>query len=343
MNAEIIQNIDYIEYENFIKNNPSSFYHSKNHILFLKDLLKIDPYFIQIKEKNEMMGIMPFFLKKSKHGLVINSLPFFGSYGGIVNKIDCAKLVLDKLNNFNLENNILSSVIVPNPFLQNESVYENYYSHTFKDQRLIQCLDLRNKSENDLWNSFEQRVRRAVRKSQKLNITVTNPELTDEVIDEFYNMHITEMQSKGGKIKPKKFFQKIKEHFTIHRDYEIFCAKNNEKNISYLLVFYHNNFAEYYIPAYTSESKNTQSTSLLIWTSIKSSINRNMEFYNFGGTWENQPELYRFKRGWNATDLKYNYYINCDLAKIKEIGIDELSKSFEFFYIVPFNQLSKNQ
>ena len=91
MNAEIIKNIDYEEYENFIKNNFSSFYHSKSHILFLKDLLKIEPNFIQVKEKDEIIGLMPFFIKKSKHGLVINSLPFFGSYGGIVSKNDCTK------------------------------------------------------------------------------------------------------------------------------------------------------------------------------------------------------------------------------------------------------------
>ena len=340
MNAEIIQNIDYLEYGNFIKNNFSSFYHSVNHILFLKDLLKIKPYFIQIKEKNEIIGLMPFFMKKSKHGIVINSLPFFGSYGGIVNKNDCTKLILNELNNFNLENDILSSVIIPNPLLQNESMYEKHYSYNIKDPRLIQCLELNNKSETELWSSFEQRVRRAVRKSQKLNIFVTNPELTDDVIDEFYDMHITEMHSKGGKIKPNDFLKKIRKNFTIHRDYEIFCAKNDKKNLSYLLVFYHNNFTEYYMPAYTSESKNTQSTSLLIWNSIKSSLNRGINYFNFGGTWQNQPELYKFKRGWNATDFKYNYYINCDLQKIKEIGIDEISKRYEFFYIVPFEQLS---
>lgn len=339
MNSEIVQNIDYLEYEDFVKNNFSSFYHSKNHIFFLKDLLKIEPHFIQVKEKNEIIGLMPFFLKKSKHGTVINSLPFFGSYGGIIYKNDCTKLILDELNNFNLENDILSSVIIPNPFFQDESMYENHYSYKFKDHRLIQCLELNNKSESELWDSVEQRVRRAVRKSQKLNITVTNPELTDEVIDEFYKMHVTEMQSKGGKIKPNNFFQKIKEHFTIHQDYEIFCAKNNEKNLSYLLVFYHNNFTEYYMPAYTSESKNTQSTSLLIWNSIKSSLDHGTNFYNFGGTWKSQPELYKFKRGWNSTDFTYNYYINCDLEKIKEIGIDEISKIYEFFYIVPFKQI----
>ncbi len=340
LNTEIIQNIDYAEYENFIKNNFSSFYHSKNHILFLKDLLKIKPHFIQVKEKNELMGMMPFFLKKSKHGIVINSLPFFGSYGGIVNKNDCTKSILDELNNFNIENDVLSSVIIPNPLLQNESMYENFYSYTFKDQRLIQCLDLNNQSENILWKSFEQRVRRAIRKSQKLNIEIKKLELTDNIINEFYQMHKNEIKTKGGKIKPSNFFSNVKDNFSVGQDYEILSANKDGVTISYLLVFYHNNFAEYYMPAYDPIHKNTQSTSLLIWNSILNSLNRKIKFYNFGGTWKNQSELYRFKRGWNSKDFKYNYYIYCDLDKIKEIGIKEISKFYDFFYIAPYEQLS---
>jgi len=342
LKAEIIQNIDYAEYDNFIKNNFSSFYHSKKHILFLKDLLKIKPHFIQVKEKDEMVGIMPFFSKKSKFGTVINSLPFFGSYGGYIKKIDCDKVILDELNDFNVKNDVLSSVIISNPFMKNESSYEKFYSFSFKEPRLTQSLDLANKSENDLWDSFEKRVRTSVRKSQKLNINISNTDLSKNVIDEFYKMHKTRIQSKDGKIKPNNFFANVKKHFTLDRDYEILCANMNGENLSYLLVFYHNNSAVYYLPAYNSESKHTQSTSLLTWNSIVSALKRKSTFYNFGGTPKDELELYKFKRGWNASDFTYNYYIYCDLDKIKEIEIDDVTKYYEFFYVVPFEQLVKN-
>ena len=340
MKVEIKQNINFYEYDDFInKNKSSSFYHSKNHILFLKDLLKIEPYFIQVKENDDIVGVMPFFLKKSKFGIVINSLPFFGSYGGIVKKEKCEKLILDELNNFNQENDVLSSVIIPSPFIQDESLYENFFSYSFKEPRLIQSLNLTNKSEEGVWHSFEQRIRRAIRKSQQLNIQVSRTELTNDVLDDFYQMHKKQIQAKGGKTKPVDFFTTIKNHFILNRDYEVLCANHNGKNISYLLTFYYNDFAEYYMPAYDSISKNTQSTSLLIWYSIQSALKRQIHFYNFGGTWKNQPELYRFKRGWNSDDLIYNYYIYCDLDRIKEIGIQELSKHYEFFYIIPYEKI----
>jgi len=341
LKVEISKNIDFNEYDNIIQKTPySSFYQTKNHLIFLKDLLKITPHFIQVKNENKIIGVMPFFSKKSKFGMVINSLPFFGSYGGFVENVECNKLILEELNNFNSENDVISSVIIPNPFIKDESSYRKFFSYTLTDSRLIQCLELNNRLENDLWKSFEQRVRRAIRKSQKLNIQIKKTELTDNIIDDFYQMHKNEIKTKGGKIKPSNFFSIVKDRFSVGQDYEILCANKDGVTISYLLVFYHNNFAEYYMPAYDPVHKNTQSTSLLIWNSILNSLNHKVKFYNFGGTWKNQSALYRFKRGWNSKDFKYNYYIYCDLDKIKEIGIKEISKYYEFFYIAPYEQLS---
>jgi len=94
------------------------------------------------------------------------------------------------------------------------------------------------------------------------------------------------------------------------------------------------------MPAYNEEFKNLQGTSLLIWESLKSALDKKMLYYNFGGTWKDQHELYMFKKGWNSRDIYYQYILFRDLPKIKEIGIEELRKSFEHFYIVPFKELS---
>ena len=44
--------------------------------------------------------------------------------------------------------------------------------------------------------------------------------------------------------------------------------------------------------------KKSQSTSLLIWESIQASLRKKISYYNFGGTWPNQSELYLFKPDW---------------------------------------------
>lgn len=341
MKIEIESNIDLEEFNDFIQSNQNAtFYHTKKHICFLSDILKLDPYFVTVRQNNSLLGTLPFFVKNGKHGKVVNSLPFFGSYGGMICLTDCQKPILECMNFFNKENDVLSSTIIDNPFFPNDKFYDKYYNFTIKENKKAQCLKLANKSDNMVWNDFEQRVRRAVRKSQKLDIKVTTTSLTDEIISEFYKMHKSEIESKNGKIKPIDFFYIVRKNFIADIDYNVYVAKQNNENISFLLVFYDKQFAEYYMPAYDTNKKYTQSTSLLIWESIQNSIKRNIQFYNFGGTWKNQHELYRFKRGWNSSDFYYNYYIYCNLDIIKKIEFNELLTNYDYFYIVPFNKIS---
>jgi len=66
-----------------------------------------------------------------------------------------------------------------------------------------------------------------------------------------------------------------------------------------------------------------------------------MHYYNFGGTWKDQTELYMFKRGWNSTDFSYPYYIFGDLERAKSIGIDEIKKHYNAFYVFSYNDILK--
>ena len=341
MKIEINSNPNLTEYGEFLSNNKhSTFYHSVNHLNFLKSQINSPLFFITSHEQNELVDVLPFFMKTTKFGKVINSLPFFGSYGGLVSSSNTSKKILEVFNEFNNENDVLSSVIVSNPFSNISIEYDKYFDHTYVDHRLIQCIKFENFSKDLLWNSFEQRVRRSIRKCINLNVAIEKLNLSYDVVNDFYSMHKSEIESKNGKVKPIDFFRNVKNNFEIHKDYDVFCAKLENKPISYLLVFYFNQFTEYYMPAYDPEQKNTQSTSLLIWESLQTSINKKMCYYNFGGTWPNQPELYRFKRGWNTTDFLYNYYIFCDVERIKNIDKSNLMKEFSNFYVVPYDQIT---
>ena len=341
MKIEKISKLDLHEYSQLCEQSrEATFYSSFNHLSFLTDVLGIQPEFIIAKDDDELIGVLPYFCKSTNYGNVFNSLPFFGSYGGIISKKQCHKEILDFFNEINKEDELISSVIITNPFMKTFNDYENIFSYNFVDKRRIQCIELKNTNEEKLWLSFEQRVRRSIRKASKENIIFETSELNEKIIDDFYILHKKEMDSKNGKSKPKNFFHLLKKHFTFGVDYELYIAKKDSKAISYLLIFYSKSHAEYYMPAYDADFKYTQSTSLLIWESIKSALKKNLQFYNFGGTWDNQPELHRFKRGWSSVDYFYNYYIHGDIEKIKSIGMKKILSEFPYFYVAPFNQIT---
>ncbi|QUC64453.1 peptidoglycan bridge formation glycyltransferase FemA/FemB family protein [Nitrosopumilus sp. K4] len=327
------------EYDNFITNNFCSFYQSFKHIKFLESILQINAKFITAKDGENIIGVMPIFCKESKLGTVINSLPFFGSYGGIISKsIEVKKNILNFLNNYNKENDIISTVIISNPF-EKSDVYDKNFKFVDKVERLAQCINLSKYSEKKLWDNFEQRVRRAIRKAEKNSITIEYSKPNKEIIEKFYNYHVKNMSSKKGAVKPKEFFECVKENFKIHEDYDILIAKYNFKPISFLLVFYFKSFTEYYMPAYDVEKSNLQGTSLLIWESIKKSFEKKIQYYNFGGTHKKQDTLYNFKKGWATNDFFYNYYIYSDLSRLEGIEQDYLKKNFKNFYVYNFNKV----
>ena len=202
---------------------------------------------------------------------------------------------------------------------------------------------MKNKNKDDLWNKFEQRVRRSVRKSEKNEIKIITENISENELDNFYKLHVDSMKIKNGKMKPKQFFSILLKNFVIRKDYDIFIAKKQNQSIAYLLVFYHKNMAEYYMPAYDPKYISFQSTSHLIWESIKKGLEKKINYYNFGGTWKNQNELYRFKRGWDASDFNYNYFIFRDLDRIKEIGIKKILEEYKYFYVSPFVDLEKKK
>ena len=104
MEIEIEKTVENEEYEQFLKKNTNvTFFHSKKHLNFLSNILELDPKFIVARKQKEITGIIPFFIKRSVYGNVINSLPFFGSHGGIISEDhEIMKPLLEFLNKANL-------------------------------------------------------------------------------------------------------------------------------------------------------------------------------------------------------------------------------------------------
>lgn len=342
MKVDTIDNIDYDEYDLFLKSVNSTFFNSSKFLHLLENSLEAENYFIQVKEGEQIKGILPFFVKSSKFGKVVNSLPFFGSYGGVISEEpQVAKIMLDELNRFNQENNVLSSVIIENPFSSIQGIYEKYFKYNTIDARQTQCTIL-NKQESELFQTFEKRVRWSIKKSEKNNVKIKKEPLSTKIISDFFNLHKKNMQSKNGQFKEQSFFELIKKIFKVGNEYDVFVGYYDEIPISFLLVFYYKNFSEYYIPEQNPNFKNLQSASKLIWESMKESIKKKITHYNFGGTPKDNQTLYRFKRGWNAEDYDYKYYIFRDIGKILEIDLEELKKLYQYFYILPYNEIQNS-
>lgn len=330
-----LEKSNYQKYEDFLLDfNESLLYYSSKYKDFLEELLNVDSnYLLAIDENENIQAILPLMVKDGKLGKVINSLPYYGSNGGILSKTTQAyELLLDEYNKISKES--AGSTYITNPLQENIKELD----YDILDSRIGQwtSLDYQENIEECIMNSFESSARRNVRKAIKENVTV---EVDNTQIYFLYETHYENITSIGGKAKNKRFFELIDKHFEQGKDYNIYIAKLNDEKIGALLLFYYNETVEYFTPAAVSEYRNVQALPLIIYQAMIDANQNAYKWWNWGGTWLTQDGVYKFKNKFGAIDKEYKYFIKINNQDIYNSSKEELLSEYDNFYVIPFDKL----
>lgn len=327
------------EYNSFLESikNPIIYY-TKKYRKFLELMTNSNSlYKIAVSSNGEIFGLLPLMIKEGKYGKVINSLPYYGSYGGIISKNNLSrKVLIEYYNDLINKEDYLSSVIISNPF--NQALKAENYHHNKTDFRIGQITELDNLSssmDKTIMN-FHYKTRNMIRKAIKNNVEV----FIDNNDLEFLKItHQENMKKIGGTPKNDKFFEIFPKIFLINKEYNIYYAKVSEKKIASLLLFYSGETVEYFMPAIDLNYRNLQPLSLIICKAMIDSFKIGYKFWNWGGTWPSQEGVYRFKSRWNSKDFKYYYYINSNEDRLRKIDLKELQREYDNFYVYPYDKL----
>lgn len=334
--AQIIKLTKEIEYkyENFLKNNKSSLlYYSLKYRNFLIELLDCKAEYLIAVDTDKIRGVLPLMSTKSgKYGKVLNSLPYYGSNGGIIadNK-NIYELLLKHYQG--MTENISASVYITNPLQQDHNPVLKY---DLIDKRIGQWTDISD-TEN-IMQSFDSSARRNIRKAINSRVKVF---IDSSKIDDLKKIHQDNMNSMGGKAKTDKFFQLINKHFEQNKDYKIYIATINDQIIGALLLFYYNNIVEYYTPAVVEEYRSFQALPLIVYQAMIDASLEGFKWWNWGGTWLTQDGVYKFKKKFGAVDKEYKYFIKINNKEIYNSTKAELLSEYDNFYIIPFDKLKE--
>lgn len=111
--------------------------------------------------------------------------------------------------------------------------------------------------------------------------------------------------------------------------------------IAALLVFYYNRTAEYYMPVISAEHRPLQPLSLILEVALLEAQGRGCRWWNWGGTWQSQEGVYRFKNKWGATVGTYRYYTQLNHEPLLKWSSGRILEAFPGFYVVPFSALER--
>jgi lipid II:glycine glycyltransferase (peptidoglycan interpeptide bridge formation enzyme) len=291
-------------------------------------------------EGEAIRGILPMMYIQIDGGKVFNSLPYYGSNGGIIADNEQAYTeLIDAYNQIAYDKTTLSSTIITNPLNQRDPTGIAY---NYTDYRIGQLTHL--SKDNDNWEGLLSRLvssaRRNVKKAIKDGVTV---EIDHSKLNQLREMHQENIQAIGGIPKSDAFFRLISEFFLPGKDFNLYMAKRDGIVIAGLLIFYFNRTVEYFTPAIDSEYRSLQPLSLIIMTAMTEAAKSGFKYWNWGGTWKTQTGVYRFKKKWATLEQKYFYYTQLNDRSILNWSQDKIVRTFPNFFIIPFSQIDKGE
>jgi hypothetical protein len=339
------------QYRQFLLSNPRALiYATLEYRNFLSAVAGGAPdYWLAIKH-DQIMGAIPFFSKaQAEYGTVINSLPWYGSYGACtlapIGDASDRQALLVKYAEAALAPDTLTATLILSPF---ENQYLDQYLHVLKpdsvDHRIGQITPLPKdiaSCEEHLLGLLKHKTRNLVRKSLKQGFQLL---ITDEnwAWQFLYETHVENMQAIGGRAKPWEHFLALREYIPI--DWRsLFLAVLDGQPVAAMLLLYFNKTVEYITPVVKHEYRSQQPLSFLIWHGMLRAVRDGFWWWNWGGTWISQKSLYHFKSGWGADDYPYTYLINVGdgAVPILKSDLEKFQTYFSSYYLIPYGLLQQ--
>jgi hypothetical protein len=344
--VEVLENSDLQDdsplVETLLCNENSLIYASPRFLSLLETVLDAKAFWITISTKNGgVSGALPFVLKSSPLGSVINSLPFYGSHGGPVvpsgSEVVRSALITAYQEYCSNTKNLLTSTLIENPLSPlGPSEKEMLANGALKDSRISQITSIHGlTNETELLVRFDDPRPRNIRKARKLGIKVSTSK-SPETMDFLAATHIENMKAVGGLGKPLSFFDALP-RFLNDDEWQVHIGKLNGEPVAALLTLRYKKTVEYFTPVIKAEYRSTQALSIIIFEAMLQASAEGFQTWNWGGTWLSQSGVYDFKRKWGATESVYDYYVRIQDQRVFDLTPSQCLNEFPFFYLYPFN------
>ena len=321
-------------YDNFLNSIDNSLIHySHKYLRFIERVTESQLNLLVKEDDGAIQAALPYFVRESPIGQVINSGAYFGSHGGPIglNSYDCSQLLETSKILEVSPKGIISTTLITNPF-STFDLEENFPTLIRVEERKMQVSPIPNWSSDfftSLLAQLHSKTRNILRKSISGDIEIRNG--IDELIV-LEQLHVKTSIEMGRKHKNKIFFDAMLEHFRFDKDFLVLSAYTDDGDvIASLLVFFYNDYVEYYIPAQSIDGRKHQAMTRLIFEAFSIASERGFKFWNWGGTRLDQESLLHFKSRWGTVDHDYAFF-NTHFEGM-QIDSDKAEQYFPGFYV----------
>jgi Acetyltransferase (GNAT) domain len=308
----------------FLLRHPGSLvYASSGYRSLLVELLGCRDRSLVALEGGEVRGVLPLLELDG----ILNSLPFYGSNGGVLADTEAAERALAAAYaELALSAGTRAATVVENPFAPARNAR---YPATHDDARIAQWSDLPA-------TGIEPSAARNVAKARRAGIAV---ERDAGELARLYELHAQNIEALGGLPKPAAFFELLPRHLEPGTGFDLYVARLDGRTVAALLVLLFNRTAEYFTPAIEHDARSLQPLAAILDVALADAAARGLERWNWGGTWDSQEGVHRFKRKWGARETRYRYHVQVNDEALLDASPAELGARFPGFFVVPYGAL----
>lgn len=279
---------------------------------------------------------IPLLMHRTEVGDIYNSLPFFGSCGGLIGGVDICQEISSAILNTISSSDFGSLNIVSNWY--NPIPFDEKFSSFDKIERINTSKELDSLGKNPiaLLNSYHTKTRNIVRASSRLGFRF---EEVSSNFEDITAMYFDEMNRRGRKPKPKAFWEYLMLNPGSGLEYVIYGAKLDGELLGFILFLYDSEMrqVEYFVPCATPDGRVKNVNYFLIHNALVEFMNQGFKVLQFGGSQTNQDNLKRFKIRWGCRSESYFYY-NTHSTLIGNQSDEALANLSPYFYIRAFSQ-----
>lgn len=344
--VSILEQHEWDSYESYVMNHSHSMLpHSKRWLALIQSMIHCQPHAIVVWDNDQIVGTLPFFISQDKgHGSVLNSLPFFGSQSGILADSDNAEvifsLILKQWDQTANDYNCVASTIIASMVDQNTNLYRTIWNPSFEDERVGQMVDMPSNPESLMQDFFVGKRRNNIRNAQRKGVIVSEG-VNETSLGWLRQKHEEVIGFKEGIVKPPAFFDWCVDAAQDSSFCKFYFASVEERLAAGMIIFYYKNYVEYCLPVIDHQYSSFNPLALLIYEGMVDAIKNGKRFWNFGGTWLSQTNLYRFKKEFGADDYPYSYFTRVYDERILTWSPQRLLEAFPYFFVVPFSHLKQ--
>ncbi len=325
-------------YERFVQSHPAGLlYHSLRFRDFLVSLLACDVRYVAAVVDSRIVGVFPLMAAEGPYGVILNSLPYYGSNGGsLVVEPSARDALHDWYQGVTDDASVAAATVVANPF----DSHAPAVSHDLFDERvgLVTALGQGDGTPAEqLARTIDGSARRNVKKAERSGVLVAVDNQSFPLLEA---LHRESMEVTGGRAKSHSFFEAVPACFRPDVDYKLYLAHVGGEPAAALLVLYYGSTVEYYVPAVRPRFRAQQPMAAILHRAMTEAIEAGFRRWNWGGSWVTQESLVRFKMKWGGRGGPYRYWTKVNRSELVSLTPGDLAEAYPEFYVLPYSGLA---